>query len=121
MAWPLEGIQVLDFCSYIAGPYCLALLGDLGAEVIKIEAHRGDQTRDFPLMLQGETQVLLGRIAISRSLCWTSSTRRRERSSTSSPRPLTWRWKISPWRSGSAADRLQAAVSHQPAPGLWLD
>ncbi|MGH8071240.1 MAG: CaiB/BaiF CoA transferase family protein, partial [Candidatus Entotheonellia bacterium] len=60
MALPLEGIRVLDFCSYIAGPYCPALLGDLGAEVIKIEAHRGDQTRYFPSTLKGETRMFLG-------------------------------------------------------------
>jgi formyl-CoA transferase len=60
MALPLEGIRVLDFCSYIAGPYCPALLGDLGADVIKIEAHRGDQTRYFPSTLKGETRMFLG-------------------------------------------------------------
>jgi crotonobetainyl-CoA:carnitine CoA-transferase CaiB-like acyl-CoA transferase len=60
MPLPLEGIRVLDFCSYIAGPYCPALLGDLGAEVIKIEAHRGDQTRYFPSTLKGETRMFLG-------------------------------------------------------------
>jgi crotonobetainyl-CoA:carnitine CoA-transferase CaiB-like acyl-CoA transferase len=60
MALPLAGIRVLDFCSYIAGPYCPALLGDLGAEVIKIEAHRGDQTRYFPSTLTGETRMFLG-------------------------------------------------------------
>ena len=32
----LEGIRVLDFGRYIAGPYCAALLGDLGAEVIRV-------------------------------------------------------------------------------------
>jgi formyl-CoA transferase len=60
MPLPLEGIRVLDFCSYIAGPYCPALLGDLGAEVIKVEAHRGDQTRYFPSTLEGETRMFLG-------------------------------------------------------------
>jgi crotonobetainyl-CoA:carnitine CoA-transferase CaiB-like acyl-CoA transferase len=60
MALPLQGIRVLDFCSYIAGPYCPALLADLGAEVIKIEAHRGDQTRYFPSTLKGETRMFLG-------------------------------------------------------------
>ena len=59
-ALPLEGIRVLDFSSYIAGPYCPALLADLGAEVIKIEAHRGDQTRYFPSTLKGETRMFLG-------------------------------------------------------------
>jgi formyl-CoA transferase len=60
MPLPLEGIRVLDFCSYIAGPYCPTLLADLGADVIKIEAHRGDQTRRFPSTLKGETRIFLG-------------------------------------------------------------
>ena len=60
MPLPLEGIRVLDFCSYIAGPYCPTLLADLGAEVIKIESHRGDQTRYFPSTLKGETRMFLG-------------------------------------------------------------
>ena len=60
MPLPLEGVRVLDFSSYIAGPYCPALLGDLGAEVIKIEPHRGDQTRYFPSTLKGETRMFLG-------------------------------------------------------------
>ena len=34
---PLAGIKVVDFGRYIAGPYCAALLGDLGAEVIRVE------------------------------------------------------------------------------------
>jgi crotonobetainyl-CoA:carnitine CoA-transferase CaiB-like acyl-CoA transferase len=60
MPLPLQGIRILDFCSYIAGPYCPALLSDLGAEVIKIEAHHGDQTRYFPSTLKGETRLFLG-------------------------------------------------------------
>jgi len=117
MAWPLEGIQVLDLCSYIAGPYCPALVGDLGAEKIKIEAHWGDQTRDFPLMLQGETQMFLGRIAISRGSCWTSSTRRRAKLSRSSPRPLTWRWRI--FAPASRIGCRSATSSCQPSTRTW--
>jgi len=33
----LDGTRVVDFGRYIAGPYCGALLGDLGAEVIRVE------------------------------------------------------------------------------------
>ncbi|TXL69815.1 CoA transferase [Vineibacter terrae] len=45
MAGVLEGIRVLDFGRYIAGPYCGALLGDLGAEVIRIEKLDGSEDR----------------------------------------------------------------------------
>jgi crotonobetainyl-CoA:carnitine CoA-transferase CaiB-like acyl-CoA transferase len=41
----LEGIRVLDFGRYIAGPFCAALLADLGAEVIRIERIGGGEDR----------------------------------------------------------------------------
>src|SRR5438552_15094120 len=41
----LDGIRVLDFGRYIAGPYCAALLGDLGADVIRVERRSGGEDR----------------------------------------------------------------------------
>jgi len=43
----LEGVRVLDFGRYIAGPFCAALLADLGAEVIRIERLGGGEDRPF--------------------------------------------------------------------------
>jgi crotonobetainyl-CoA:carnitine CoA-transferase CaiB-like acyl-CoA transferase len=45
MSKVLEGIRVLDFGRYIAGPYCGTLLGDMGAEVIRIEKIDGSEDR----------------------------------------------------------------------------
>ena len=41
----LAGTRVIDFGRYIAGPYCGALLGDLGAEVIRVERVEGGEDR----------------------------------------------------------------------------
>ena len=42
----LEGVKVLEFATDISGPYCGKLLGDFGAEVIKVESPRGDPSRN---------------------------------------------------------------------------
>ncbi len=48
MAGALDGIRVLEFANYVAGPYAGMILGDLGAEVIKVEQPaRGDPFRDW--------------------------------------------------------------------------
>ncbi|MCX6354142.1 MAG: CaiB/BaiF CoA-transferase family protein [Candidatus Aureabacteria bacterium] len=58
---PLEGIKVLDFTRVLAGPFCTMILGDMGAEVIKIEQPgKGDDTRAFgPPFAKGESAYFL--------------------------------------------------------------
>ena len=45
MAGLLGGIRVVDFGRYIAGPFCTTLLGDLGADVIRVERVEGSEDR----------------------------------------------------------------------------
>ena len=46
---PLEGIRVIEICNVAAGPFCALLLGDMGADVIKLEnPGSGDTLRAWP-------------------------------------------------------------------------
>src|ERR1043166_1946936 len=60
-AGPLARIRVIDLTRVLAGPFCTQSLGDLGAEVLKIEPpDRGDETRHFPPFIGGESHYFLG-------------------------------------------------------------
>jgi len=56
----LDGIRVLDFGRYIAGPFCAALLADLGADVIRVEKVRGSEDRFLvPLNEEGDGALFM--------------------------------------------------------------
>src|SRR5579862_7931815 len=60
-AGPLGGLRVIDLTRVLAGPFCTQSLGDLGAEVLKIEPPGGgDETRRFPPFVAGESHYFLG-------------------------------------------------------------
>jgi crotonobetainyl-CoA:carnitine CoA-transferase CaiB-like acyl-CoA transferase len=61
MAMALENITIIDLSRVLAGPFCTMILGDLGAEVIKIEhVEKGDETREWgPPFLSGESAYYL--------------------------------------------------------------
>jgi crotonobetainyl-CoA:carnitine CoA-transferase CaiB-like acyl-CoA transferase len=57
---PLEGIRVIDMSRVLAGPYCAAILGDMGADVIKVEEVKGgDELRTWPPVENGETAAFI--------------------------------------------------------------
>src|SRR5215210_7168643 len=67
---PLEGVRVLDLSRVLAGPYATMVLGDLGADVIKVEhPERGDDTRHWgpPFAGEGEERESANFLAVNRN------------------------------------------------------
>jgi formyl-CoA transferase/CoA:oxalate CoA-transferase len=57
---PLAGVRVLDLSRVLAGPFCSMILGDMGAEVIKLEEPgKGDDTRSWPPFVEGEATYFM--------------------------------------------------------------
>src|SRR5690348_5278529 len=65
----LAGVKVLDLTRNLAGPYCTMLLGDLGADVVKVESPAGDDTRTWtPPDWNGESPTFLAANRNKRSI-----------------------------------------------------
>src|SRR5262245_29017767 len=70
MTQVLENIRVIDLTQALAGPYCTMMLGDMGADVIKVEQpDKGDQSRGWgPPFVAGESAYFLSTNRNKRSL-----------------------------------------------------
>lgn len=68
-AGPLDGVRVLDLTTILLGPFATQILGDMGADVIKVESPGGDATRDVgPPPAEGMGAVFLGTNRNKRSI-----------------------------------------------------
>jgi crotonobetainyl-CoA:carnitine CoA-transferase CaiB-like acyl-CoA transferase len=65
---PLSGVRILEFCSFINGAFGTMLMGDLGAEVLKVEPLTGDLARQWSPFLAGESRFFQGWNRNKRSL-----------------------------------------------------
>lgn len=57
---PLDGLRVIDLTRVLSGPFCTMILGDLGADVIKIEPPKGDPVRAQGTMTEGHSGYFAG-------------------------------------------------------------
>jgi len=100
---PLTDVRILDLSRALAGPYCTMVLGDLGAEVIKVEPPEGDETRGWgPPFAGGESAYYLCVNRNKRGMAVNLKNPRWLRSSVNLPQPVMCWWKtIGPgrWRN----------------------
>jgi crotonobetainyl-CoA:carnitine CoA-transferase CaiB-like acyl-CoA transferase len=67
-ALPLSGVKVIDLTRILSGPFCSMILGDLGAEVVKVEAPGGDHVRKQGHIIDGMSWYFAGFNRNKRSL-----------------------------------------------------
>lgn len=67
---PLEGLMILDMSRFLSGPFCTMLLGDMGAQVIKVEPPgAGDDTRSWAPFIGGQGTYFLSTNRNKKSIC----------------------------------------------------
>ncbi|MFX1514401.1 MAG: CaiB/BaiF CoA transferase family protein [Promethearchaeota archaeon] len=66
---PLDNIRIIDMTYNLPGPFCTQVLGDLGADIIKIEHKKGDTVRNSPPFIDGESLFFLFLNRNKRSFC----------------------------------------------------
>jgi hypothetical protein len=82
----LEGLTVVDLTQNIVGPYCTQLLGDFGADVIKVERPEGgDDVHRYAPIAHGESAAFLSFNRNKRSVCVDIGRRQAARSCAASP------------------------------------
>lgn len=70
MVGPLSGVRVVDFTRAMAGPMATMMLGDMGADVVKIEPPEGDETRGWgPPFADGESTYFISANRNKKSVC----------------------------------------------------
>lgn len=81
---PLEGIRVVDFSHFIAGPFATMILADMGAEVIKVEAPGGERRLR-------RTPLDTSRAGPGRSFAWSNRSKKSVALDLKSPMASQWR------------------------------
>ncbi len=66
---PLTRYKVLDFTMHISGPMCTRTMAESGAEIIKVEPPRGDNSRNVPVIRDGRSGYFVGLNRGKKSLC----------------------------------------------------
>ncbi len=70
MKQALQGLKVVDLSQVLAGPYCTMVLGDMGADVIKVEKYpKGDDTRAMGSTIQNESHMYMMVNRNKRGMC----------------------------------------------------
>ncbi len=65
----LDGVKVLDFTHFVAGPHCTRLMAEAGADVIKIEAITGEASRHLPVIMDGRSAYFVQHNRGKKTMC----------------------------------------------------